>query len=79
MLEIARGLACDARVLILDEPTSSLTGRESARLFDIIRRLQQRDVAIIYISHNLEDVLHLSDDVVVMRDGRVTCKRRRQV
>jgi ribose transport system ATP-binding protein len=72
LLEIARGLACDARVLILDEPTSSLTGRESARLFDIVRRLQQRDVAIIYISHNLEDVLHLCDDVVVMRDGRVT-------
>lgn len=72
LLEIARGLASDARVFILDEPTSSLTGRESARLFDIVRRLQQRDVAILYISHNLEDVLHLSNDVVVMRDGRMT-------
>jgi ribose transport system ATP-binding protein len=72
LLEIARGLASDARVFILDEPTSSLTGREAARLFDIVRRLQQRDVAILYISHNLEDVLQLCSDVVVMRDGRVT-------
>lgn len=72
LLEIARGLASDARVFILDEPTSSLTGREAARLFDIVRRLQQRDVAILYISHNLEDVLQVCGDVVVMRDGRVT-------
>jgi ribose transport system ATP-binding protein len=74
LLEIARGLASDARVFILDEPTSSLTGREAARLFDIVRRLQQRDVAILYISHNLEDVLQLCSDVVVMRDGRVTLR-----
>ena len=74
LLEIARGLASDARVFILDEPTSSLTGREAARLFDIVRRLQQRDVAILYISHNLEDVLQLCGDVVVMRDGRVTMR-----
>ena len=59
LLEIARGLASDARVFILDEPTSSLTAREAARLFEIMRRLQQRDVAILYISHNLEDVLQL--------------------
>ena len=59
LLEIARGLASDARVFILDEPTSSFTGREAARLFDHLRRLQQRDVAILYISHNLEDVLQL--------------------
>jgi ABC-type sugar transport system ATPase subunit len=74
LLEIARGLASDARVFILDEPTSSLTGREAARLFDIVRRLQQRDVAVLYISHNLEDVLQLCSDVVVMRDGRVTMR-----
>jgi len=74
LLEIARGLASDARVFILDEPTSSLTGREAARLFEIVRRLQQRDVAILYISHNLEDVLQLCSDVVVMRDGRVTMR-----
>lgn len=72
LLEIARGLASDARVFIFDEPTSSLTEREAARLFEIVRRLQQRDVAILYISHNLEDVLQLCSDVVVMRDGRIT-------
>jgi ABC-type sugar transport system ATPase subunit len=74
LLEIARGLSGNAQVFILDEPTSSLTGREAARLFDIIRRLQQRGVAILYISHNLEDVLQLSSDVMVMRDGRVTLR-----
>jgi ribose transport system ATP-binding protein len=74
LLEIARGLASDARVFIFDEPTSSLTGREAARLFEIVRRLQQRDVATLYISHNLEDVLQLCSDVVVMRDGRITMR-----
>jgi ABC-type sugar transport system ATPase subunit len=74
LLEIARALSGNAQVFILDEPTSSLTGRESARLFDIIRRLQQRNVAVLYISHNLEDVLQLSSDVMVMRDGRVTLR-----
>jgi ABC-type sugar transport system ATPase subunit len=72
LLEIARGLSSEARVFILDEPTSSLTAREAARLFDIIRRLQQHHVAILYISHNLEEVLQISDDILVMRDGRVT-------
>lgn len=72
LLEIARGLAMEARVFILDEPTTSLTERESTRLFDLMGRLRQRDVGIIYISHNLQDVLSVSDDVVVMRDGRVT-------
>lgn len=71
LVEIARGLSTDARVFILDEPTSSLTTREAARLFEIIRRLKLRDVAILYISHDLEEVLELSDDVLVMRDGRV--------
>jgi ribose transport system ATP-binding protein len=74
LIEIARGLSSDARVFIFDEPTSSLTGREAARLFDIIRRLQQRDVAVLYISHNLDEVLLLSDDVLVMRDGRVALR-----
>ena len=72
LLEIARGLAVEARIFIFDEPTSSLTAREAARLFDIIRRLRESNVAVLYISHNLEEVLELSDDVIVMRDGRVT-------
>lgn len=77
LLEIARGLSSDARVLILDEPTTSLTARETARLFELIRRLQKRDVAILYISHNLEDILQLADDIVVMRDGRVALRAAR--
>ena len=77
LLEIARGLAGQARLFIFDEPTSSLTAKETARLFDIIRRLLARDVAVLYISHNLEEILALSDDVMVMRDGRVTLREAR--
>lgn len=72
LVEVARGLAGKARVFIFDEPTSSLTARETARLFEIIHQLRESDAAILYISHNLEEVLGLCDDVLVMRDGRVT-------
>ena len=72
LLEIARGLAGQARVFIFDEPTSSLTAREASHLFEIIRRLLKSGVAVLYISHNLEEVLGLADDIVVLRDGRVT-------
>ena len=72
LLEIARGLSRDARVLILDEPTSSLTSAEAARLFRIVRRLRERGVAVLLISHDLDQVLKVCDDILVMRDGRVT-------
>jgi ribose transport system ATP-binding protein len=75
LLEIARGLASRARVYIFDEPTSSLTTREIKLLFDIIRLLKANNAAILYISHNLEDILQLCDDVVVLRDGQVTLHR----
>jgi ribose transport system ATP-binding protein len=74
-LEIARALSGDARVLIFDEPTSSLTARESARLFELIRRLRDDGAAVLYISHNLEEVLELADDVMVMRDGQVVLRQ----
>jgi ribose transport system ATP-binding protein len=74
-IEIARVLSSDARVFIFDEPTSSLTARESARLFELIRRLRQDGAAVLYISHNLEEVLDLADEMMVMRDGRVTLQR----
>lgn len=74
LLEIARALATDARVMIFDEPTTSLSQREAERLFEIIARLKARGVAILYISHALEDIIRLADRVVVMRDGRVTLK-----
>jgi ribose transport system ATP-binding protein len=72
LLEIARGLSSEARVLILDEPTSSLSAAETARLFVIIRRLRERGVAILFISHDLDHVLKLCDDILVMRDGCLT-------
>jgi ABC-type sugar transport system ATPase subunit len=72
LVEIARGLAIEARIFILDEPTSSLTAHEAVSLFEIIEHLKRQGVAVLYISHNLEDVLKLADDVLVLRDGRVT-------
>ncbi|GAB3347171.1 sugar ABC transporter ATP-binding protein [Modestobacter lapidis] len=71
LLEIARALVTDPAVLILDEPTSALHSRESERLHDVLRRLRTRDVAVVYVSHHLEDVLAVCDEVTIMRDGRV--------
>ncbi|MGY1688500.1 sugar ABC transporter ATP-binding protein [Geodermatophilus sp. SYSU D01105] len=71
LLEIARALVTDPRVLILDEPTSALHAEEADRLHDVVRRLRARDVAVVYVSHHLEDVLAVSDEVTIMRDGRV--------
>jgi ribose transport system ATP-binding protein len=72
LLEIARGLVTEARVFILDEPTSSLTTHEAMRLFALIARLKARGVAVLYISHSLQDVLGVADEVLVLRDGRIT-------
>ena len=71
MVEIARALAKNARVLILDEPTSSLTVQETATLFGIINGLRARGVGIIYISHRLEEVFAIAQRVTVLRDGRL--------
>ncbi len=71
LVEIAKALAVDARLIIFDEPTTSLTARETERLFDIIARLKSQGRSIIYISHILGDVMRLCDDVVVLRDGQV--------
>jgi methyl-galactoside transport system ATP-binding protein len=69
-LEIARAVSNKARVIIMDEPTSSLTEHEVSMLFGIIRRLRGQGVAIIYISHKIEEILAISDEVSIMRDGR---------
>jgi ABC-type sugar transport system ATPase subunit len=71
MVEIARALARNVRVLILDEPTSSLTSRESERLFEIIESLRERGVGIVYISHRLAEVFRIAQRVTVLRDGKV--------
>jgi ribose transport system ATP-binding protein len=70
-VEIARALLFRARVLALDEPTSSLTNRECDRLFDILRTLRAEGVAIIYVSHRLEEIAAIADRATVMRDGQV--------
>jgi ABC-type sugar transport system ATPase subunit len=70
MVEIARALEGDARVLILDEPSSSLSGQEVARLLGVLRRLRARGLGIIYISHRFEEIFAIADRVTVLRDGR---------
>lgn len=69
MIEIARALSVDARILIMDEPTSSLSQRESAALFKVVKELKTQGVSIIYISHRLGEVNELADRVTVLRDG----------
>jgi erythritol transport system ATP-binding protein len=71
VVEIARALLQDARVLIMDEPTSALTAPEVEVLFRVIRDLTGSGVAIVYISHHLDEALEIADDVVVLRDGRL--------
>jgi ribose transport system ATP-binding protein len=70
MVEIARALSLSARIIVMDEPTSSLSADESARLFEIIHKLRSDGVCIIYISHRMEEVQALADRVTVLRDGR---------
>lgn len=69
MMEIVKATYHDARIVIMDEPTSSLTQHESERLFDKIRRLKEAGCAVIYISHKMEEIFNLSDYVTIMRDG----------
>ena len=70
MVEIARALGVRSQVLILDEPTSSLSEAETAALFNALRRLREQGVGIIYISHRLEEVRRLADRITVLRDGK---------
>jgi ribose transport system ATP-binding protein len=70
MVEIAKALSLDARLLIMDEPTSSLTESETSQLFAIIRELKSSGVAIVYISHRLDELPQIVDRVTVLRDGR---------
>jgi ribose transport system ATP-binding protein len=71
MVEIAKAVSTRASVLIMDEPTAVLSGRETAALFELIEKLRQEGVAIVFISHLLPEVIRLCDRVTVMRDGRV--------
>lgn len=77
IVEIAKALSLNAEILVMDEPTAALTGNEVDRLFEIIRKLKQDGVSIIYISHRLDEVHQLADRVTILRDGeRVVTKSR---
>src|SRR5579863_5382605 len=75
LVAIARALAADAEVLVLDEPTASLPADEVVRLFTALRRLRNRGVGMIYVSHRLDEVFEIADRMVVLRDGRVAGER----
>ena len=70
LVEIAKAVSANCRVLILDEPTSSLTQNEVESLFNIIEDLKNEGVAIVYISHKMDEILRISDEVTIMRDGQ---------
>jgi ribose transport system ATP-binding protein len=71
IVEIAKALSLEAKILLLDEPTASITDHEAAALFDVLRRLRAQGVAIVFVSHKLEEVLSLCDRVTVLRDGKI--------
>ncbi len=77
LAQIARALSDGAMVLLLDEPTSSLTQHEADRLFDLLRKLRDQGVTIVFVSHRLEEVMVLCDVVTVLRDGKVIGTRPR--
>lgn len=75
MVEISRSLLSDAKLIVMDEPTSSLTENEIDQLFEQIRRLKQAGIAVIYISHRMSEIFKLSDTITILRDGKLisTC------
>jgi inositol transport system ATP-binding protein len=70
MVEIAKAISYDSSLIIMDEPTSAITEREVAHLFKMIRSLKEKNVAIIYITHKMDEVFQIADDITVFRDGR---------
>jgi len=75
LVEIARALGANARILLMDEPTAALTDREAARLFGLMRELRSHGVGLVYISHRLEEVAALADRVSILRDGELVATR----
>ena len=74
LVEIARALSTNARIIVMDEPTTSLTSRETDRLFEVIATLKAQGIAIIYISHRMEEVYQLADRVSVLRDAAMSAR-----
>ena len=75
LVAIARALACEAKVLVLDEPTSSLTAADVDRLFEVLTELRRTGVGMLYVSHRLDEVFRISDRVIVLRDGKVVAAK----
>lgn len=71
MVEIAKALSLDARILVLDEPTAALTGKEAEQLFAVMDELKRQGVGMVFISHHLDEIARVADDVAVLRDGRL--------
>jgi ABC-type sugar transport system ATPase subunit len=71
IVELLKALRRQASIIVMDEPTSSLSEVEAKRLFDVVRRLRERGLSVVYISHRLEEVVGLADDISILRDGRV--------
>src|SRR5690606_4556052 len=78
IVEIARALSVNSRILIMDEPTSALSATEVEVLFKVIQDLTNRGVSIVYISHHLEEALQITDHAVVLRDGKMTAFAKRE-
>jgi rhamnose transport system ATP-binding protein len=78
LVEIAKAIGGQAKILIMDEPTASLSQREVERLFQVVARLRSDGVGIIYVSHRLEEILSIADRVTVLRDGRTLATRPRE-
>ena len=76
LIEIAKALSLEARVLVLDEPTASITPHETRTLFRLLRDLRDEGAALLFVSHKLEEVFELCDTVTVLRDGRLACASR---
>ncbi|WP_026486784.1 sugar ABC transporter ATP-binding protein [Caldanaerobius polysaccharolyticus] len=70
LVEIAKALSRDANILIMDEPTASLSEGETIILFDIIKRLKQKDVSIVYISHRMNEIFQVADEITILKDGK---------
>jgi len=71
MVEIAKALATDCNIIIMDEPTTSLTWRETTQLFDVIKTLKAHEVTVIYISHRLDEIFKICDTATILRDGKI--------
>jgi inositol transport system ATP-binding protein len=70
MVEIVKAVSYDSRIIIMDEPTSAITGKEVSKLFEIIKNLKSKGIAIIYISHKMEEIFRIADSITVLRDGQ---------